>query len=344
MRARLNFLGQIAVVIMLLSLPDPARAQSAGQHSREMNDIAATPPQGSGGDGPRPYSEPAYQYDVRPSKQGVAAVAYHADTGSVWMSSGHKTLDRASARALDGCNAATGGGCHIAATLAGEGFIFFSQDAMGQFWIKEEARAYGKPSVYDLSRTNPSQEYCRANSFGCTYVTAYHSGHIYLDEPADADQSQDIFPKGKLVRNRFALVARPADASAEAPGQGKSWLISGRENSAAARKEVLDRCRADAGAPCAIAAYAVNGTSLTDGGTAVARGVLVHFVDARGRSRWTSAAAATGKKQKKGQKGPSDPVTAEQRLAQLCPPKLPCRLIATYDAATPRMQVIEDIK
>ena len=38
-----------------------------------------------------------------------------------------------------------------------------------------------------------------------------------------------------------------------------------------------------------------------------------------------------------------DPVTVQERIDRICPPST-CRVIATYDAATPRMQAIEDAK
>jgi hypothetical protein len=59
-----------------------AQAQSAEQHQRDMNDIAATPPQQ---DFPWTDDEPpAPDLPSRPSIAGFTTMAYHPDTASVW--------------------------------------------------------------------------------------------------------------------------------------------------------------------------------------------------------------------------------------------------------------------
>lgn len=329
------------------ALPGPLRAQSAEQHARDMNDIAATPPQ-SRDDGPaaKPYEMPSATLPPRPMRPGFIAAAYHADTGSIWVSTAHKTLGSAKQRALAGCNAATGGGCYIAAALGGGGEstasqIFVSQDGMGQFWIK------GATGNDMLVHPDPAMRECLSKSFGCDALNSYDTGNIYLDLDASLDQSEDYFPKGTLSLNRWAMVAQPTNPTTEA--HKRSWLISGKENSFATRKEILDRCMADSGLPCAITAYALAGEKITEGGVINANGLLVHFVDARGNSRWTTALSPPLKRKKK--KSPlggyiptyPDPVTVKERVDRICPPSS-CRVIATYDAATPRMQVIEDAK
>ena len=185
--------------------------------------------------------------DVRPSKPGSSAVAYHVDTASSWVTIAHKNVSSAKKRALDGCNAATGGGCYIAATyessgdIAESGEIFIAEDAMGQFWLKTDKRRYGDPYTYDYRITDPARMLCQQQSFGCSQLTRYHNGHIYLDVDPARDQSENFFPKGKLRWNRWAMVARPTTPTTAA--HNKSWLISGKENSAATRKEILDRCQ-----------------------------------------------------------------------------------------------------
>ena len=332
---------------LIFALPGPLRAQSAEQHARDMNDIAATPPQSSD-DGPsaRPYEMPSATLPPRPMRPGFIATAYHADTGSIWVSTAHKTLDSAKQRALAGCNAATGGGCYIAAALGGGGErmasqIFVSQDGMGQFWIK------GATGNDMLVQPDPAMRECLSKSFGCDALSSYDTGNIYLDLDASVDQSEDYFPKGKLSLNRWAMVARPTNPIAAA--HQRSWLVSGKENSAATRKELLDRCMADSGIPCAITAYALAGEKIIEGGMINVNGLLVHFVDARGKNRWTTALPTAPKKKRK--KSPlgdfiptyPDPVTVKERVNRICAPSS-CKVIATYDAATQRMQVIEDAK
>jgi hypothetical protein len=337
---------------LALILPGPLQAQSAEQHARDMNDIAATPQAPNGNNN---EEEPKRYIDVRPSKPGSAAMAYHDDTGSSWVTVAHRNLGSAKKQALDGCNAATGGGCYIAATyessgdIAESGEIFIAEDAMGRLWGKANIRRYGDPYTYDYRITDPARLECQIQSFGCSKLTSYHNGHIYLDVEPDRDQSENFFPKGKLQWNRWAMVARPTTPTTAA--HNKSWLISGKENSAKTAQEIVDRCKADSGVPCSIWAYAISDNEVLTNDTGSANGLLVHFVDARGENSWTSAVATKPKKKKYKKmfrddpdfvEAP-DPVTPKERVDRLCSSS-PCRVIATYDAATLRMQVIEDVK
>jgi hypothetical protein len=219
--------------------------------------------------------------------------------------------------------------------------VFLAQDGMGQFWVRD---ATGQDLLLD---PDVAMRECLSKSFGCDSLNGYEPGDIYLDVEPDLDQSTDYFPKGQLNHNRWAMVARPEKPTTAA--HGKSWLISGKENSAATRKEILDRCQADAGVPCAISAYAIFGKKITEYAWIDTNALLVHFVDGRGKNRWTTALSAPVKKKKKKSPlgGPlptyRDPVTVQERIDRICPPSS-CRVIATYDAATPRMQVIEDVK
>ncbi len=315
----------IGGIATLPALQNPAYAQSADQHHRDMVDIAATPPQ-YGDQGERDEDSAPDRPRLR-SKPGFMATAYHADTGSVWTSVAHRTLDAARKRALSGCNAATGGGCYIVASIGGLGRTSVTEDAMGQLWAK------GAVGDEMLAPVDVSMEFCLRYSFGCKFLGYHDSGSIFLDEDPSLDQSQDRFPKGQLHWNRWALVVRPS-------GQGKSWLISGRENSAAARKEILDRCRADSGMPCTVSAYAAHDTEMVARETKVGNGLLVHYLDSTGRNFWTSAVTESGGRSRRNQ---SDPIAAEARVGRLCPPAQRCRIIGTYDAATPRLIVVPDV-
>jgi hypothetical protein len=279
-----------------------------------------------------------------PMKPGYMAAAHHADTSSVWITVGHRSVDSAKKGALDGCNRATRGGCTIAEAFDSWGHITVAIDAMGQVWIKvdpyqREARGW------DAMR-DPAVKYCRQNSFGCEFLGSKPNGLMPVDDDPDANYSEDYFPKGALTQNQWALVARPSKTPAAA-WQNKSWLISGRQGSVVARKEVLDRCKADAGVACAISTYAV---AYNASGSPKVGGQLVHFVDSTGQNHWTSAvpARAKTKQKKRGKKEAltlSDAVTPQERVDVVCPAAArPCRIIATYDAATPRMQIVEDTK
>ena len=84
---------------------------------------------------PRPFRAPSRP--IIPTKPGFMAAAHHPDTSSVWMSAGHRTSEAAKARALDGCNRATGGGCVMVPTPCSDvDEMHVAEDAMGLLWIK----------------------------------------------------------------------------------------------------------------------------------------------------------------------------------------------------------------
>lgn len=329
---RALYAGLAAGLIAACLLNATAHAQSAEQHQRDMNDIAATPPQ----DFPWTEDEPAApDLPSRPSIAGFTTMAYHPDTASVWTTAGHQTLKAAKAQALAGCNGATGGGCVIVAAIEGTGRISVTEDAMGQLWVK------GAVGNEMLEPVDVSMQHCRANSFGCKFLGSHDSGLIYLDENPNTDQSENYFPKGRLHWNLWAMVAQPRRTDGRTD-TARSWLISGQKSYAAARKQVLDRCEAESGTACTIVAHATYDTEVLTNDTGVANGLLVNFEDAAGRSRWTSAVGeGAAKKKKSRKKTVADPVTASDRVQSVCGASSPCTIIATYDSATPRLQVIE---
>lgn len=283
----------------------------------------------SGNSDASPFRAPSRP--IIPMKPGFMAAAHHPDTSSVWMSAGHRTSEAAKARALDGCNRATGGGCVMADTLSEFGWMYVAEDAMGLLWIKGTTAEKEKDNRISVTEWNAAIELCARNSFGCKFLGFIQTGQMPVDDDPNKDYSSDHFPKGSLTWNRWALVARPEKTPAAA-WQNKSWLSTGQQKSAAARAELLARCQSDSGVPCAISAFAANGA-------------LVQFVDGVGKIRWTSAAPGAPQPKKKKKSLPSDRTSVAARIERLCPPSIkPCRVVATYDAATPRMQIIEDVK
>jgi hypothetical protein len=293
-------------------------------------------------------SEPRREVPSEPMKPGYMAAAYHADTSSVWITVGHQSMDSAKERALEGCNNATRGGCYVAESFDSWGSISVSMDAMGQLWIKVAPFVKWQPNSprFDVMRDDPAIKLCRQKSFGCEFLGFKPNG--LMPEAADVSKSYviDYFPSGALTQNNWALVARP-EKTPTAALANKSWLISGKRGLAAARKDILDRCQADAGTACAISTYAV--TDNPAAGPKVG-GMLVHFVDSAGRNHWTSAVPPrTNKQQKKRRKGEPmrlpDRVAPQDRVDAACPSAAaPCRIIATYDAATPRATIVEDAR
>lgn len=332
----------VLLVGLLFSGSTPARAQHICPSGPGPGEYMVSQIQGhpeadpvflcmtSSGDSPfRESMRPAYQ-----NKPGYMAAAHHLDTSSVWMVAGHKTLDAARMRALDSCNKATGGGCVIADTLSDFGLMYVAEDAMGLTWIKGATQAEINKSKASVTVWNPAIELCWRNSFGCKFLGYIQTGSMPVREDADTDYSEDHFPKGSLTRNYWAMVATPGKALASV--KNRSWLATGSQNSAATRKELLERCRNEAGDTCSIEAYAANA-------------VLVQFADSTGKHRWISAAqSVAGKNTKSKTKNRgrlAPPIGVQERVEMACPASAkPCRVIAAYDTATPRMQIIEDLE
>ena len=263
-----------------------------------------------------------------PIQPSYMAAVTHIDTSSYWVSRAHWTADSANERALAACKAAMGDGCVLNETVYGYGPFGVMIDAMGLRWIKSGADVpKGTP---ESIRYQALAMQCLKSSFGCEFEEVIWQGAIPEDAVPPTNFVTDNFPLYGVKRHHWALLARP-EGTAPAASQNKAWLMSGSQNSAEARKAVLDRCRADSGVSCAIDAY-------------VANGVLVRFVDANGKAGWTSAVTKRvieplGSYRRK--KPKIDPASVTARVERLCLAK-PCKVIATYDAATPRLQVVDD--
>jgi hypothetical protein len=291
--------------------------------------------QGPGDDEPSPYIPPPME--IQPS---YMAAATHIDTSAFWVTRGARTAAAANKRALAGCTAVMGEGCEVAETVYGFGPLGVAIDAMGLRWIKSGGNM---PTNYLYDnievRFRDLAALCQKKSFGCEFEEWITQGLLPREDDPNVDYSFDIFPDGPVARHHWAFVARPEKTPA-AIWQNKAWLISGKRNSEEASKEVLARCRADSGGPCAIEGF-------------VANGVLVHFANSRGTRAWTNAvpghamkiakARAKAKGKAKKAKAVIDGASVEIRVVQSCPPSVaPCRVIAQYDAVTPRLEVIDE--
>lgn len=224
--------------------------------------------------------------------------------------------------------------CVLAFFLGQSAHADAKTDAMGQLWVK------GAVGNEMLEPVEVSMQHCRENSFGCKFLGSHDSGLNYLDENPNTDQSENNFPMGRLHWNLWAMVAQVRGADGR-PDAARIWLISGQKGYAAACKQVPDRCDAESGTACTIVAHANYDTEVLTNDTGIADGLLVNFKDAAGRSRWTSAVGERAAKKKSTKKAAVDPVTAQDRVQAVCGSAAPCKVIATYDAATPRLQVIE---
>ena len=283
-----------------------------------------------GGEGSEPEQE--VRPVLAPMVPSYMAAAYHMDTSAVWMTNAHWSADSATRRVMSACAAAMGDGCILGATVYDVGHIAVVHDAMGLSWVKGARIDMKLPWNEQDNNVAPRQalRLCLESSFGCELSDKRGGGVLRSSDDPGTDHSKDFFPSGLVKRHHWIMVARP-DKSAPAAWQNKSWLDSGKQDSVEARKALLNRCRQDSGVPCVIAAYAANG-------------VLVHFVNGKGQSGWTSAVANTPARGDKKREPVTDRTSVAARVEILCPPSVkPCRVVATYDAATPRAQVIEDV-
>lgn len=329
-----RFVLPCLLAIAYCVFPNAAWACPPGMYetgSRDFIGCAPIPGYDQGGydgdDESRSTSQTGATYST-PTQPSYMAAVTHIDTSSYWVSRGHWTADSANKRALAACKAAMGEGCVLNETVYGYGTFGVMIDAMGLRWIKSGADV-PKGTLQSI-RYQALALQCLKSSFGCEFEEVIWPWSIPEDEVPPANFVIDNFPRYGVKRHHWALLARP-EGTAPAASQNKAWLISGSQNSAEARKSVLDRCRADSGVSCAIDAY-------------VSNGVLVRFVDAKGKAGWTSAVTKRvieplGSYRRK--KPKIDPASVAARVERQCFVK-PCKVIATYDAATPRMQVIDD--
>lgn len=343
MRARLNALRQIAVIAILFFLTDPAQAQYPCGDGPGPGEVVVGQTPGSqahapvllcqyvGGEGgaePKQEVRPV----LAPMVPSYMAAAYHMDTSAVWMTNAHWSADSATKRVMSACAAAMGGGCILGATVYDVGHIAVVHDAMGLTWVKGARIDMKLPWNQQDNTVAPKQALllCLESSFGCELSDKRGGGILRSSHDPGTDHSKDYFPAGPVKRHHWIMVARP-DKAAPAAWQNKSWLDSGKQDSEGARKALLGRCGQDSGVACAITDYAANG-------------VLVHFVDGKGQSHWTSAVANRPAQEDKKRGRAMDRTSIAARVDRLCLPSIkPCRVVATYDAATPRLVVLADI-
>ena len=273
--------------------------------------IACAPLPGYGQSG----NEGDYQSDTssqRPSGPQYAessmATAVHMDSSEVWGTAGHRSKEAAKKRVMDACAAAMGDGCIYSEAWTGNIIIAVAVDGGGGVW-PEGAERKSEAEKEALAACEKM-----AREWGCKIALGFRNVLI----PASADQgddySEDYFPQGPVKRRSWALLAQPAGVPSIA-WQRKTWLLSGRNNWVAAKEELVARCQADTGMKCSF-------------GVGVADGVLIHYVNRLGQTSWLNAAGAA---------------TPEARVAGICTPdEMPCRILALYDAATPRLQVISE--
>ena len=282
------------------------------QHHQNMQDYARQAAESQAGWGYDEEDEPVDRGPPPPPPLPTfMAIATHIDTAAVWISRGHWSQAPAERRVIDACNAAMGGGCTLAGAMDSYSKIVLVYDAMGMPYIQGVPTISG--DIDGRAAKDVVLKICNASSFGCYQSYVFPGAFLPASYNHNSDYSKDIFPNFRVKRHHWVMVAQPENAAPASPH--KSWLVSGKQNADAVRKEVLDRCRAESRSPCKISAFAANG-------------MLAHYVDAKGQSRWISA---------------SGDRMLEQRIYRACrSDEKPCRVVAQYDAVTPRLQVVDD--
>ena len=265
------------------------------------------------------YGQPSDEgdYDSGPSSQGPSgpqyaessmATAVHVDSSAVWGTVGHRSVEAAKKRVMDACAAAMGEGCIYSEAWTGDVVIAVAVDGGGEPW------AEGADTKANAEKEALATCEKEGGTWGCKIAFSFRNVLIPAAADRESDYSRDYFPQAPIKRRQWALLASP-EGPPSAAWQRKSWLVSGRQNFQDAKREVLARCQADTGATCIF-------------GMGVPNGQLVHYVNKRGQSAWVNAAGAA---------------TPTARVDEFCTPdESPCRVIALYDAATPRLQVVAD--
>ena len=237
------------------------------------------------------------------------ATASHPDTSEIWATISHHTPESAKQRVMDGCTAVMGEGCAYTESWTGDVFIAVAIDGTGTPWLQgvPNSKVEAEKAALELCETE-------AGVWGCRIAYTIENGRIPADADKSVDYSEDFFPKAPIKRHKFAVMAVPDSAPAEA-WRKKSWIGSGRQSYSAATKEVVDRCEADSGVTCSTVVASSNG-------------VLVHYADKHGQGFWTNALDAT---------------SAKARVNSFCQKDAaPCRVLTVYDAATSRLQVVDE--
>lgn len=277
--------------------------------SRDFIACAPLPGYGQSGDEGDYESDSSSQGPTGPQyAESSMATAVHMDSAEVWGTAGHRSVEAAKNRVMDACAAAMGEGCIYSEAWTGNILIAVAVDGGGGVW-PEGAERKSEAEKEALATCNEM-----AREWGCKIAFGFRNVLIPASVDRDHDSSEDYFPQGPVKRRKWALLAQPEGVPSPA-SQRKTWLLTGRNNWAAAKEELLARCQADTGAKCSF-------------GVGVANGVLIHYVNRRGQTSWLNAAGAA---------------TPEARVAEFCTPdEMPCRILALYDAATPRLQVISE--
>lgn len=256
------------------------------------------------------YEESQKSYSPPPPQfaESYMSVAWNFNSSEVWATSGHRTGAQAEKVVLDACNNVMGDGCMIGAQWVNSSFIAVAHDEFGIPWIKGGANKKSAAEANALS-------YCRENSINCKITKVFGSTLIPLSTSAAVDLSKNFFPSGRIKRHSFALVAWP-QKEPSANWRNTAWISAGESDWSKARKQLISKCAADTGTPCAVTSTAVNG-------------VLVRYLDQKRQKFWISA---------------KSPQSAPIRVKQLCQKGAHCWIIDWVDSNAKQFSTIDQNK
>lgn len=253
-----------------------------------------------------PGGEPSRGPSPPQHVESSMATATHIDTSAVWGTAGHRSPEAARRRVMDACAAAMGEGCVYAEAWTGDVLIAVALDGSGAPWIEGGDHADAPGAA--LAKCEE-----KGGAYGCRIAFTFPNILIPAADQ-NTDHTRDYFPQEPVQRHRWVLHAWPETPPASWT-RSRSWIVSGRQNFETARRELLERCQSESGTSCVL-------------GAAVSNGVLAHYVNRRGQSHWISGASPEG---------------AVARMEDACGVnERPCRIVAQYDAARPRLQFVED--
>lgn len=240
------------------------------------------------------------------------AVAWHPDASDVWATWNQRTEAKAQEVALAACNRAMGGGCSIAQSAANSS-VAIARDKSDLLWS-----AWGA-TPKDAKKA--IAKHCASQNVQCK-VDRVFTAEPWPEPQSFTDEQRRIidstgvmaghYAPDRIKRHRYAMVAWPRTVPA-APWTDRVWLDSGRQGYAQTERALLERCKRDSGVDCVL-------------GRSVANGLLIHYVRDQGQNMWLSAPSA-----KEGK------TILKKECAKT---KSECRIIGSYDAQTPRADVV----
>ncbi len=260
---------------------------------------------GSGQSAPNPSPGPRVPRYI----DNYISVAWHPKANDVWATWNHRTKAKSTQTALDACTKSMGEGCTTAVN-AWNGSVAIARGQDNIPW-----QAWGETPE---SARQKVLNACEEKIQGCQIL------HVFTAEPLVrrgifTKKQKNYFPDRAAVAPRYAMTAWPQDMSTVPPKwQTKVWLISGQGTAAEMEQRLLSQCQQDSGTKCKTMQTNMNGI------------VFRYRNVSKGSVAWNMAHSRKA---------------AEQYVQSKCAEtQSKCQVLDVYDAATSRLETLEDIK